>query len=375
CYNLLSGSDRFSIIKMEEHVIATSYGIPLHVYMQRGTKTSGSILTFHDIGTNYRSFLGFFNYCDMQVIADNFNVYHVCAPGHQDNAGPVASDGVEEKEGLLTERQQFATYADGVPGKIGYPSLDEIADMLQSVVAHFNLAYFVGFGSGAGSNVLCRYALKHPDKVLSLFLINPNANTDNTYYNWLFANNNAEWQRMSQGLLTDSALKLLERHWFGHNSSDCYDSIEACKQQLLSMCLPNVAGYIKAYNDRPDLGIQRDLAKQPGSGLRTLEVQAFLVTGGLAKDMVTRLVAMNSRCDPGRTEFLIVDESDGMMMETEPAKLAVLFLRHLRSCGLVVSLTPERVRELAKQRCAAASVAAADVEAIDETADIDCGDL
>uniref|UniRef100_A0A1I8FHC6 Glyco_hydro_92N domain-containing protein n=1 Tax=Macrostomum lignano TaxID=282301 RepID=A0A1I8FHC6_9PLAT len=130
----------------------------------------------------------------MQVIADNFNVYHVCAPGHQDNAGPVASDGVEEKEGLLTERQQFATYADGVPRNGG---------------AHFNLAYFVGFGSGAGSNVLCRYALKPPG-------------------------------------------------------------------QTVSMCLPNVAGYIKAYNDRPDLGIQRDLAKQPGSGLRTLEVQARL---------------------------------------------------------------------------------------------------
>uniref|UniRef100_A0A1I8IUM3 Tubulin domain-containing protein n=1 Tax=Macrostomum lignano TaxID=282301 RepID=A0A1I8IUM3_9PLAT len=200
--------------------------------------------------------------------------------------------------------------------------------MLQSVVAHFNLAYFVGFGSGAGSNVLCRYALKHPDKVLSLFLINPNANTDNTYYNWLFANNNAEWQRICWSGIG-----------FGHNSSDCYDSVEACKQQLLSMCLPNVAGYIKAYNDRPDLGIQRDLAKQPGSGaenfggaasLQHPACQAFLVTGGLAKDMVTRLVAMNSRCDPGRTEFLIVDESDGMMMETEPAKLAVLFLRHLR---------------------------------------------
>lgn len=43
--------------------------------------------------------------------------------------------------------------------------MDELADQLVQVVRHFNLKQFIGFGVGAGANILCRYALNHPEMV------------------------------------------------------------------------------------------------------------------------------------------------------------------------------------------------------------------
>jgi pimeloyl-ACP methyl ester carboxylesterase len=43
--------------------------------------------------------------------------------------------------------------------------MDELADMLNIVMAHYNLKSIIGFGVGAGANILARFALNHPNKV------------------------------------------------------------------------------------------------------------------------------------------------------------------------------------------------------------------
>ncbi|PAA79081.1 hypothetical protein BOX15_Mlig006737g1 [Macrostomum lignano] len=344
---------------LEEREIVTEFGVPLRVYVHRGSKCCGSIITYHDLGTNHRSLLRFFNHPDMRVIMDYFTVYHVCAPGHHDTAGPVASEvivsddpeGGSVREGLLgsgggatatngsASNTSYAVYGQGRGTVPSYPSLDQLAEMLQSVVQAYSISCFVGVGIGAGANILARHALRHSERVLGLFLVNANAHSDNTYYNWLFANYNAEWDRLKHGVLTISAQRALEMHWFGHTESESVDLIERYRRHLLSLCLPNVAGFIQAYNQRPDLGIQR--------GGRTLPVQTFLLTGSLGKYQAKSLVAMNARCDPSKTEYLIADEADGMLIEEQPDKAAGYLLGLLRETGLVAFLTPARVREQA----------------------------
>lgn len=46
-----------------------------------------------------------------------------------------------------------------------YPTMDQLADQVLDVLLHFGLKRVIGFGVGAGANVLCRFALNNPEKV------------------------------------------------------------------------------------------------------------------------------------------------------------------------------------------------------------------
>lgn len=49
--------------------------------------------------------------------------------------------------------------------------MDELADMLNIVMAHYNLKSIIGFGVGAGANILARFALNHPNKVRKFLML------------------------------------------------------------------------------------------------------------------------------------------------------------------------------------------------------------
>lgn len=48
--------------------------------------------------------------------------------------------------------------------------MDELANQLNFVLGHFGIKSFIGFGVGAGANILARFGLAHPEKVC-IFLI------------------------------------------------------------------------------------------------------------------------------------------------------------------------------------------------------------
>lgn len=131
---------------IEERNVETSRG-NIHVSVQ-GTRGKPAFVTFHDIGQNHTSaFLGFFNFHQVRPLLQHFCVYHIDAPGQEEGSPQLAVD-------------------------YNYPTMDELAELLGEVVDHFALKSFIGFGIGAGANVLSRYALKHPIKVEGLVLVN-----------------------------------------------------------------------------------------------------------------------------------------------------------------------------------------------------------
>ncbi|VDM32690.1 unnamed protein product [Hydatigera taeniaeformis] len=359
---------------LEEYEIVTSSGIPIRVYRQPSNSKS-AILTYHDIGTNHTSFLGFFSYPEMQVISRHFTIYHVCAPGHHEGAEPLTLNPVEGETSLLRsneERNISTTGEDSLFGRQSayqnvaddsvtstttsqYPRMDELAEMLTSVVDYFKMKYFVGFGMGAGSNVLARFALRHPDNVLALFLLNPNGTTHG-YYEW-FRNRWSDLPNLQRGFFTDNLLSQLEAHWFGFGLAENHDLVAFYTQLARSLNPINVAGYIDSYINRTDLGLVRCLdppsvieqrEREAGSQATqptAIKVNCCLVTGALAQDLARALSDLNGRMDPRKTQFLLVPDCNGFLMEEDPDKLAVNFLHFLRNEGFLVSMTPEKLHK------------------------------
>ncbi|CAD6238295.1 GSCOCG00008412001-RA-CDS [Cotesia congregata] len=171
---------------VREERVETDKGI-LVVAVQ-GNRAKPAILTYHDLGLNYiSSFQAFFNYIDMRVLLENFCVYHVNAPGQEEGAPTLPFDYV-------------------------YPTMDELAQQLLFVLGHFGLKSVIGFGVGAGANILARFALAHPSKVNALCLINC-ISTQAGWIEWGYQKLNVRHLR-SQGM-TQGVLDYLMWHHFG----------------------------------------------------------------------------------------------------------------------------------------------------------------
>lgn len=90
--------------------------------------------------------------------------------------------------------------------------MDELANQIDYVLSHFGIKAFIGFGVGAGGNILARFALAQPNKVLSLCLVNC-VSTQAGWIEWGFQKMNARHLR-SKGM-TEGVLDYLMWHHFG----------------------------------------------------------------------------------------------------------------------------------------------------------------
>uniref|UniRef100_A0A914CBB5 Protein NDRG3 n=1 Tax=Acrobeloides nanus TaxID=290746 RepID=A0A914CBB5_9BILA len=67
--------------------------------------------------------------------------------------------------------------------------MDNFVHIIEEIVDFFNLKSFVGFGVGAGANIMLRYALKHQDNVDALILINCVINSAG-WHEWIYQKSN-----------------------------------------------------------------------------------------------------------------------------------------------------------------------------------------
>ncbi|CAM9847557.1 unnamed protein product, partial [Discosporangium mesarthrocarpum] len=121
----------------------------------RGAPGVVSIVTMHGVGHNHRTGFGRLS----RLLAEGGDLgegqgkggvvlYHVDTPGHEEDGVSIGSVAL---------------------------SLEAQATQLFHITCHLGLSWFVGLGSGAGANVLARYASDHPENVAGLVLANCSA--------------------------------------------------------------------------------------------------------------------------------------------------------------------------------------------------------
>ncbi|XP_063703204.1 protein NDRG3 isoform X2 [Culicoides brevitarsis] len=275
----------------------------------QGDTTKPAILTYHDLGLNYAtSFAGFFNYPSMRGLLENFCVYHVNAPGQEENASTFPED-------------------------FTYPTLDELAAQLLFVLSHFGLKSVIGFGIGAGANILTRFALQQPDKVDALCLINCSS-TAAGWIEWGYQLMNARNLR-SKGM-TQGVLDYLMWHHFGRNPEERnLDLVQVYKSYFERSINPvNLAMFIDAYIKRTDLNIARTPSGSPTNSGVTLKMPVLNVTGALSPH-IDDTVTFNGRLEPTKTNWMKISDC-GLVMEEQPGKLAEAFRLFLQGEGYAV---------------------------------------
>jgi len=286
-----------------------------------GDLTKPAILTYHDIGLNSATcFGGFFNYPDMQVILRSFSVYHVTAPGQQESSLTLPHGiGFTGEEALNDYR---------------YPTMDQLAEMLMPVMQFYNMKRFIGFGSGAGANILSRFALDHPDKVEALVLMNGTSGKSG-WKEWGYQKLNS-WY-LKGGSVSRSVEEYLLWHWFGSKTLDENHDLVNCYASYVKTINPtNLSYFIESYIRRTDLGIYRETNPQKKTTARMIRCPVMLVAGDHSPHL-NDTVDMNSKMDPEGCQWMKF-ECGGMIMEEAPNKLAESFRLFLQGMGYVLKL-------------------------------------
>ncbi|XP_054740988.1 protein NDRG3 isoform X3 [Anastrepha obliqua] len=285
----------------------------IHVAIQ-GDTSKPAILTYHDLGLNYAtSFAGFFNFPPMRGLLENFCVYHVTAPGQEEGAPTLPEDYI-------------------------FPTMDELAAQLVFVMSHFGLKSVIGFGVGAGANILARFAHTNPDKVGALVLINC-VSTQSGWIEWGYQSFNARFLR-TKGM-TQSVIDYLMWHHFGRNPEERnHDLVQMYKQHFERGVNPtNLAMFINSYIHRNDLNITRTPPGTPGTqpSACTLKMPVINITGALSPH-VDDTVTFNGRLDPTNSSWMKISDC-AMVLEEQPAKLAEAFRLFLQGEGYATPLS------------------------------------
>uniref|UniRef100_A0A3B5MTN5 NDRG family member 4 n=1 Tax=Xiphophorus couchianus TaxID=32473 RepID=A0A3B5MTN5_9TELE len=288
-----------------EHDVETPYGM-LHVVIRGAPKGNRpAILTYHDVGLNHKMcFNPFFNNEDMQEITKHFVICHVDAPGQHVGAS------------------QF-------PQGYQYPTMDQLAGMLPTVVQHFG-SVIVGIGVGAGAYILAKFALLFPDMVEGLVLLNIDPNGKG----WI------DWAASKVPLfnhISNSSLPKVSHLCFVCAQDEMVNNtelVQSYRQQITnSINHQNLQLFWNLYNSRRDLEMNRG-----GTTInaKTLKCPVMLVVGDNAP-AEEGVVECNSKLDPTNTTFL------------KPGKLTEAFKYFLQGMGYMPSASMTR---LARSRTA-----------------------
>ncbi|KAL6723425.1 hypothetical protein Aduo_018435 [Ancylostoma duodenale] len=284
----------------------------LHVYVQgnleeRNGKTI--ILTCHDVGTNYKTFVRFVNHPSMADVKNKSIFLHVCVPGQEDNAADYIGD---------------------------FPTLDQIAEDLVHVLDKLDVKSCIVFGEGAGANILCRFAMANPNRILGTILVHCTSTTAGIVE---YCKDKVINMRLENDIMTDGAWEYLVTHKFGTvNKKDRQMFVDQLKRTLNPR---NLSKYLLSFTKRTDLS---------GSiGTKLDNVDTLLVSGSKASHLhtvYTTQKSMNRR----KTTLLVVDNVADVLQEA-PDNMARSFILLCKGCGVLSGVAipgMERQRTLSR---------------------------
>ena len=214
----------------------------------KGDRSKPAILTYHDLGLNYISnFQALFNYPDMAEIVQNFCIFHINAPG-QEEAAPILSE-------------DFA-----------YPSMEDLAEQVNDVVNHFAVVRYIGIGVGMGANILIRHALKYPERLDSLMVINGSCCAPG-WIEWGYQKRNVNHLR-NHGV-TQAVLDYLMWHHFGSAPEErAHDLLSVYRHYFNNDVQPkNLAKLTEQYIWRQAIDLERENNFDLKGDTKTLKVR------------------------------------------------------------------------------------------------------
>jgi len=284
-------------VKLKEVTCPTIGRLKVYVqgsFEERQNKTI--FLTVHDIGANHRSFYPFVGHETMQEVRERSVFLHVCMPGH-DDLEPTLENAA-------------------------FPTLDQVSQDLIAVLNEFNLRAVVGVGEGAGANVLCRFALAHPNKCLGVVLIHCTSATAGVVE---YVKEKVIKRKMStQGSVTQMASDFLIKHKFGayvdYKSPQVHGYAAELQQRFNAV---NLALYIDAFLKRTSLSTE----------LPNMRTDALLVVGSKVDDIHT-VQSMHRLMSKEKTTLLVLDDVGNVMLEA-PEKFAKAFILFCKGCGVL----------------------------------------
>uniref|UniRef100_A0AAY4CEG3 Protein NDRG3 n=1 Tax=Denticeps clupeoides TaxID=299321 RepID=A0AAY4CEG3_9TELE len=283
----------FQDFDCQEHDIETPHGV-LHVTLRGSPKGNRPvILTYHDIGLNHKScFNTLFNFEDMQEITHHFAVVHVDAPGQQEGA-PLFPTGYQ------------------------YPTMDELAEMLPSVLTQLKINSVIGIGVGAGAYILSRLALNEPALVEGLVLIN----VDPCAKGWM------DWAASKLTGWTSNLVDIVMSHHFSADElTENQEIIQTYRLHIAQdMNQENLALFCNSYNRS-----------------YVLLCPALLVVGDTSP-AVEAVVECNSRLNPTKTTLLKMADCGGLPQVVQPGKLAEAFKYFVQGMGYMPTASMTRL--------------------------------
>ncbi|KAI8129471.1 Exocyst complex component 4 [Lucilia cuprina] len=256
-------------------------------------------ITVHDLGCNHNSFQEFVNSPCMTEIKERSCFIHIDVPGHADNA-------------------------DALPESFQFPSLQMLGEDLVTVLDFLHVKYVIGLGEGAGANVLARFGLAHPTRVLGLILINATGSAATVMQS--FKSKFIQWKNDE---VAQSAESFLMYHKFGHqlvgDNPDKEKIVNEYQKRLRgTLNSKNVGLYVKAFMNRKDLT------------LKGCKVDVILITGMLSPyaSMVEKL---HRDIEKEKVTMLKIERA-GDVLADAPAKVAQSILLFCKGQGLLTSV-------------------------------------
>jgi len=131
---------------LAHHIVDLENCGPVSVFIQ-GDLNDVVFLTVHNVGSSYMSWKNLVNDNCMEDVKKRAAFIHVALPGQE----PGAAD---------------------LPENYLFPKIKDLALQLVSVLDFFRVRQVVAMGDGAGANIITRFAVFHPGRVLGIFTIN-----------------------------------------------------------------------------------------------------------------------------------------------------------------------------------------------------------